>query len=393
MARIAMYAGHGGADPGAIGVNGLREKDLTLAVSNAASAILRGWGYTVLNNRIIDEDRSITRDANLANDWRADALVEIHMNSNAGTPATGSEAFISIRELPRARTLGDAMLRRLQALGFANRGVKTAVNANGQDTFGILRLTQMPAVLLECAFINNPADMARFNVSSVAQAVAEGIREVFPISTAGGGLPAYPGTPLRVGSSGESVRQVQRCLNRIRSQQPSIGALTEDGVFGARTQASVTAFQRISGLNHDGVVGPLTWARLSQECGGSSGGGLPAYPGTALRTGSSGESVRQAQHCLNQVAQRHPSIGMLTADGIFGARTQASVIAFQRIFGLSPDGVVGPQTWARLAQECSAGGLCACEGEGESEIEATRLTARDTFGLLLMLSFGRLFMR
>ena len=298
MARIAIYAGHGGADSGAIGVNGVREKDMTLAVSNAATAILRSWGYTILNNRTIDEDRSITRVANLANDWRAEALVEIHLNSNVGTPATGSEAFISIRELPRARALGDAILRRLQALGFANRGVKTAVNANGQDAFGILRQTQMPAILLECAFINNATDMARFNVDAVARAVAEGVREVFPLA-ATGGLPAYPGTALRVGSNGESVRQVQRCLNRV--------------------------------------------------------------------------------------AQRQPAIGMLAEDGIFGPRTQASVIAFQRAFGLNPDGVVGPLTWARLAQEC--GGTCVCE----ATVEATRLTARDTFGLLLLLSLGRLF--
>ena len=300
MSRIAIYAGHGGSDPGAVGVNGLREKDLNLAVSNATTAILRGWGYQVLNNRTIDEDRSITRDANLANDWRADALVEIHQNSNVGTPATGSEAFISIRELPRARALGTAILRRLQSMGYVNRGVKTATNASGQDSFGILRQTQMPAVLLECAFINNPTDMARFDTNRIAQAIAESVREVFPLS-------------------------------------------------------------------------------------GGGNSGLPPYPGTLLRSGSRGESVRQIQHCLNRVAQRQPSIGILAEDGIYGPRTQASVMTFQRIFGLNPDGIVGPLTWARLSQEC--GGTCTCE----AAIEATRLTARDTFGILMLLSFGKLF--
>jgi N-acetylmuramoyl-L-alanine amidase len=66
LSTIAVYAGHGGADPGAVNGN-LREKDFTLAISNAVSAILRGWGYTVVNNRTTDVDRSITRDANLAN--------------------------------------------------------------------------------------------------------------------------------------------------------------------------------------------------------------------------------------------------------------------------------------------------------------------------------------
>jgi N-acetylmuramoyl-L-alanine amidase len=56
LARIAVYAGHGGSDSGAV-ANGLREKDFTLAISNAVTSILRGWGYTVINNRTTEGDR------------------------------------------------------------------------------------------------------------------------------------------------------------------------------------------------------------------------------------------------------------------------------------------------------------------------------------------------
>lgn len=343
MAKIAIYAGHGGSDPGAIGVDGLQEKDFNLAVSNAATSILRGLGYTVINNRTTDVDRSITRDANLANEERVDALVEIHMNSNSGTPATGSEAFISLREIGRARALGDAILRRLADLGFVNRGVKTSVNASGQDTFGILRLTNMPAVLLECAFINNPDDMARFDVDNVARAVAEGVREVFPISGGGGGgggggLPSYPGSPLRVGVRGESVRQVQVCLNKVIN-----AGLATDGIFGPLTLQAVTNFQRRFGLATDGVIGPITWRRIAEECNV----GLPAYPGTPLRVGDRDEYVRAMQTCLNGVM----NAGLAT-DGIFGPLTLQAVTNFQRRFNLTPDGVAGPITWGRLAEEC-----------------------------------------
>ncbi|MCL2420982.1 MAG: N-acetylmuramoyl-L-alanine amidase [Defluviitaleaceae bacterium] len=272
MQKIAIYAGHGGSDPGAV-ANGRREADLNLAVSNAATAILRSWGYQVINNRTTDVDRSITRDANIANENNVNALVEIHQNSNPGTPGTGSEAFISIRDTGQARQLGNAILRRLAAMGYVNRGVKTQVNASGQDAFGILRLTNMPAVLLESAFINNPADMTRFDVNRIAMAVAEGVREVFPLNSSGGGgggtscgMPSYPGTLLRVGARGESVRQVQRCLNIVSLRQSSIQRLVEDGAFGPRTLDAVTTFQRIYGLAADGIIGPLTWARLSQEC-------------------------------------------------------------------------------------------------------------------------------
>ena len=372
MPRIAVYAGHGGSDPGAV-ANGLREKDLTLAVSNAVTAILRRWGYMVINNRTTDVDRSITRDANLANENRVDGLVEIHFNSNAGTPGTGAEVFYSVRDTGRGRALASAILRHIVALGFRDRGVKTQVNANGQDAFGILRLSNMPAVLVECAFINNPSDMARLDVNTMAQAIAEGIRDVFPISgggsgggESGGGMPAYPGTAIRVGDRGESVKQIQRCLNRVSQRHSTIPHLTEDGIFGPRTLEAITTFQRIFGLNPDGVVGPLTWGRLAQECpaggggsgggndGGSTGGAMPAYPGTALRVGARGESVRQIQHCLNHVSQ--PCSRRLNEDGVFGPLTHLAVITFQRIFELTPDGIVGPTTWGRLAQECGGGG-------------------------------------
>ena len=263
LPKIAMYAGHGGSDPGALG-NGLRESDLNLAVSNAATAILRSWGYQVINNRTTDVNRSITRDANLANENKVDAVVEIHQNSNLGVPGTGSEVFYSINDTGKGRQLASAILRQLVSLGFADRGIKTMVNAGGQDAFGIIRLTHMPAVLVECAFINNPADMALFDTNRVAMAIAQGIKEVFPIS--GGGLPPYPGTLLRIGSRGESVRQVQRCLNNVSVRQPSIQRLAEDGIFGPRTLDAVTTFQRIFGLVPDGIVGPITWGRLTGEC-------------------------------------------------------------------------------------------------------------------------------
>jgi len=361
--RIAVFAGHGGSDPGAVAL-GRQEKNLNLAVSNAATQILRGWGYTVINNRTTDVDRSITRDANLANSNNVDATVEIHFNSNNGTPGTGTEVFYSVKDTGPGRALASAILRRIVALGFRDRGVKTQINAQGQDAFAILRLTNMPAVLVECAFINNPEDMARLDINAMARAIAEGVRDVFPISGSGGGMPPYPGTAIRVGERSENVRQIQRCLNRVSQRHPTIQRLVEDGVFGPRTLDAITTFQQIFGLTPDGVVGPITWGRLQQECpaeGGSGGGGggsgtntMPAYPGTPLRIGSRGDSVRQIQHCLNHVSQ--PCSRQLIEDGVFGPLTQAAVVTFQRLFELTQDGVVGPITWRRLAEECGDGG-------------------------------------
>jgi peptidoglycan hydrolase-like protein with peptidoglycan-binding domain len=165
--------------------------------------------------------------------------------------------------------------------------------------------------------------------------------------------PAYPGTPLRVGSRGESVLLMQQYLNRISSRYPSIPRLAEDGIFGSVTQRAVIEFQRLFGLTQDGIIGPITWNRIVEVNNNIEGPTVPPttpppYPGTPLRVGSRGNNVLLIQQYLNRVAGRYPSIPRLTEDGVFGSATQNSVIQFQRLFGLTPDGIVGAITWDRI---------------------------------------------
>jgi len=78
---------------------------------------------------------------------------------------------------------------------------------------------------------------------------------------------------------------------------------------------------------------------------------MSSYPGTPLRRGSSGPNVVVIQTSLNRISQNYPAIPKISAvDGIFGPQTEASVRAFQQIFGLTPDGVVGPATWYELVR-------------------------------------------
>ncbi|MBQ4094151.1 MAG: peptidoglycan-binding protein, partial [Oscillospiraceae bacterium] len=302
-------------------------------------------------------------------------------------------------------------------------------------------------------------------------------------NTITGSNPTYPGTALRVGSSGSSVQLVQRYLNIIASFYSSISPVAIDGRYGSATAASVRQFQSLFGLTADGVVGRVTWNRLISVYNSLTGtatantpfSGLPlsygmrheqvkqlqkylsvihaavhslcesetdgyfgnatqnavralqrnnALPQTGtvdektwrammkdynqalgrpeqgcdiplpdptpccdssipaepvpepdscensvsggsieqtvetevsykatLRYGSSGEAVRQLQLALNEIAARYPSIGQLAADGKFGSKTLAAVSEFQRIFGLTDDGVAGPRTFARLGEK------------------------------------------
>lgn len=76
-----------------------------------------------------------------------------------------------------------------------------------------------------------------------------------------------------------------------------------------------------------------------------------SYPGTPLRRGSTGPNVVVIQTALNRISQNYPAIPKLSpVDGIFGTRTEASVRAFQRIFGLAPDGIVGRETWYTIVR-------------------------------------------
>lgn len=169
---------------------------------------------------------------------------------------------------------------------------------------------------------------------------------------------SYPGTPLRLGSTGNAVRTIQRQLNRIARNYPFFGTLEVDGVFGASTEAVVKKFQKQFSLAQDGVVGRDTWykisyiyvavkklAELSSE-GEAATGNLVAgqWPGTLLRVGSRGDDVEQIQFWLNAVAEFVDTIPTVTVDGIFGQATDRAVRAFQQHFGLTVDGIVGQAT-------------------------------------------------
>ena len=78
--------------------------------------------------------------------------------------------------------------------------------------------------------------------------------------------------------------------------------------------------------------------------------GIPAsYPGAALRIGSTGNSVRTIQQQLNVISNAYPLIQKVAEDGVFGSGTEEAVRTFQEIFALTPDGVVGFNTWYKIS--------------------------------------------
>lgn len=171
---------------------------------------------------------------------------------------------------------------------------------------------------------------------------------------------SYPGTPLRVGSTGLDVQTIQTYLGRIRKNYPAIPAITDPpGSFQESTRAAVTKFQSVFNLVPDGIVGKSTWYKISHlytavarlaelDSEGNTLGIGTIPPSSVLRQGSRGQDVITLQYLLDVISEYYPGIPAPVQDGIFGNGTLQSVTAFQRTMGLEPDGAVGPATWDAL---------------------------------------------
>ncbi len=176
---------------------------------------------------------------------------------------------------------------------------------------------------------------------------------------------SYPGSPLRVGSTGPSVVVLQVSLNRISQNYPAIPKIpVVDGIFGSQTEATVKAYQQIFGLTADGIVGPATWysivrlytatTRLSElRSQGQQFYAINWSPPTTLQVGSTGEKVRLLQYMLSMISEYISSIPPVTVDGIYGQGTRAAVLAFQRRYQLPETGTVGETTWDTIYDQYS----------------------------------------
>ncbi len=211
--KIAIDAGHGGKDPGAIGTHGLREKDLVLDIAKRIKEELNGDGIDVILTRDRDKFISLARRTQIANDNDVDFFVSVHANAarlkgakgfevyylstavddNARAVEAAEEAFLKFddssfyyRNTNLEATLWDLVYteNREESIELAkhiakavddstslrNRGVKSA-------RFYVLRGVRMPSVLVEVGFISNLAEEVDLRESSYRQAVASAIAE------------------------------------------------------------------------------------------------------------------------------------------------------------------------------------------------------------------------
>lgn len=173
---------------------------------------------------------------------------------------------------------------------------------------------------------------------------------------------SYPGTPLKLGDSGEDVVTIQQQLMRIRQNYPAIPLIpTIDGIFGSSTDSAVRSFQEIFDLAVDGIVGKSTWYRISYiyssvaKLAETIGEGVSdvfseEIPDVTISTGDTGNYVLLLQSLIDYISVFYPSVPSVTKDGIFGRSTEDAVRQFQSAFGLTSTGTVTPLVWNALYQ-------------------------------------------
>ncbi|MDR1784809.1 MAG: N-acetylmuramoyl-L-alanine amidase [Endomicrobium sp.] len=214
---IVLDAGHGGEDPGAIGPNGTKEKDINLAIVYELKTLFdNNNDYEVVLTRKDDTFIPLAGRTNIANDRKADLFVSVHCNANFDRSVNSFEVYVlsdkandsraaatevlenSVLEIEKVRTKNHTLVQNvfwslgvneylndsLELCGFIVYETKQRLKIPSKDpkqaNFYVLRGTHMPAVLVESAHISNYAQEAKFVSSSkfiaaVANSVYEGV--------------------------------------------------------------------------------------------------------------------------------------------------------------------------------------------------------------------------
>ena len=337
MKKIYLDAGHGGADAGAVGANGLYEKNLVLKIQQYLISYLNSTysDFTIKTTRTTDTFLSLSQRASQANSWGADAFMSIHVNAGGGT---GYEDYVYRSASNASKTFQSIVHGQVQpallSYNHPNRGRKSA-------NYAVLRLTNMPAVLTEIAFIDNSTDAALLQneafLKSMGESYAKGIavylnlpRRAVPNPNP---TPTPNPSPSEPGTKTYTIKQGDTLYSIAQKYKITVQALQE-----ANT----------------GLSDPLTLqvGKTIVIPSGTSPTPSPTppaeqypLPNGILKQGDSGEAVKQLQRALNAVNFKVGSV-----DGIYGVQTKDAVRRFQLVYlPYDVDGIYGPQTKNKLA--------------------------------------------
>ena len=200
---VVLDAGHGGPETGAVGANGLVERDLNLVIALLTEKELKKLGYSVALTRRTDLHMSIRQRTTIANALSPRAFVSIHHNGGAvrRSETPGTETFYQIGSSESKRLAGLLFEEISEALtdywvpwvATVHQGASSRLKAKNVDAYGILRYTpDIPAVISEAVYLSNPPEAELMALPEVqikeAQALARGIDRFLTSNDPGSGF-------------------------------------------------------------------------------------------------------------------------------------------------------------------------------------------------------------
>ena len=190
--KVFLGVGHGGSDPGAIDAK-VKEKDLNLSIALACRDMLVKHGVTVKMSRTKDENDPLSEEIRECNAFAPDLAVDIHNNAGGGD---GAEVFYHYGG-GKSKALAESILAEIEKAGQNSRGAKIRKNSQGKDYYGFIREISAPAVIVECAFVDNATDRQILATEgdrhAMGVAIAKGI-----LKSLGVAIEAERGTLYRV---------------------------------------------------------------------------------------------------------------------------------------------------------------------------------------------------
>ena len=273
--RVYVGIGHGGYDSGAVG-NGFKEKDLTLSIGKYCNERLKQYGIETKISRTTDCDSSINSKVTASNAFKADVCMDIHINAGGGD---GSEVYYSHVSAP-GKKLAQSIVDATLAIRQNTRGIKTRVDDDGTDYFGMIRMTDAPAVLVECAFIDNATDIQIINTEAKRKvfgyAIADGVAKYLGVKMPSTSKPATPSKPskpttaavkieapdlkdyLKEGDKNLAVYSYKQLLALLKKKGIIAQGVDNNEIFGAGTRTATKQVQLAAGITIDGLAGPQT---------------------------------------------------------------------------------------------------------------------------------------
>lgn len=301
--KFGIDIGHNAPpDTGARGI--IQEDVLTKRVGTRVIDKLRKLGKEVINctpsraSTVVD---SLSQRCETANFNKVDVYVSIHFNDFNGS-ADGTEIYVGGDAGAR---IARPILKNIAALGFRNRGIK-----DGSHLY-VIRNTEMPAILIECCFCDSRTDMQLFDADKMSDAIVQGLTGQLPTPDSG---------------KETSILKLQQALNRLKITDQNGKPLVEDGSLDPETTSAIQKFQSIVGIAATGSP-DQTWEAINL---------ILSKP------------ILRPNHAAGSVVRYLQSRVGIDIDGIYGADTVDAVKKFQSENDLTADGIIGPQTWAKL---------------------------------------------